>query len=76
MSIYPANTIVFVIYSNYSWYESYSRPQKHRMRFYSFNTMNWLMINTVVLCGKRTNETEDETTGPHGSGDTTCPVNS
>ena len=33
--------------------------------------MNWIMINTVVLCGKPTNETEDKT-GPHGSGETTC----
>ena len=37
--------------------------------------MNWIMINTVVLCGKPTNETADETTGRHGS-ETTCPVNS
>ena len=33
------------------------------------------MINTVVLCGKPTNETVDETTGPHGSGETTCSDN-
>ena len=37
--------------------------------------MNWIMINIVVLCGKPTNETEDETTGPHGSGETTCSDN-
>ena len=35
-----------------------------------------IMINTLVLCIIPTNETADETTGPHGSGDTTCPVNS
>ena len=36
--------------------------------------MNWIMINTVVLCGICTNETEDEMTGPHGSGETKCPI--
>ena len=39
---------------------------------------NWMMINTVlvlVLFGKPTNETADETTGPHGSGETTCSDN-
>ena len=34
------------------------------------------MINTVVLWGKKpTNETADETTGPHGSGGTICSEN-
>ena len=34
-----------------------------------------IMINTVVMCRIPTNETADEMTGPHSSGDTTCPVN-
>ena len=39
---------------------------------------NWMMINTVlvlVLFGKPTNETADEMTGTHGSGETTCSDN-
>jgi len=30
-----------------------------------------VMINTVVMCGIPTNETADELTGPHTSGETT-----
>ena len=33
------------------------------------------MINTAVLCRIPTNETADETTGPHGSRDTSWPAN-
>ena len=42
-----------------------SRQKLWQVHFHELNSMNWIMINTVVPCGKPTNQTADETNGPH-----------
>ena len=42
-----------------------SRQQLWQVHFHKLNSMNWIMINTVVVRGKPTNQTANETNGPH-----------